>query len=69
MTRTVTKSRQAERLVRYISPFGSPAVLRESIAEDLLARDDAHWLRMQLVGNLSAEQRRIGPPRIERWRS
>lgn len=57
---------KAAPLVRYVSPFGSPAWMPLERAEALLAEHDAHWLLNQRAGNLSPEQIRIGPPRIER---
>lgn len=59
-------TRRIPRLVRYISPFGSPAWMTEERAEKYRQRDDDRWLRYQAAGMLSEEQRKVGPPRIER---
>lgn len=53
------------RLVRYVSPFGSPAWMTRDQAEKHLTEDDRLWLLHQNAGNLSEEQHRVGPPRIE----
>jgi hypothetical protein len=53
-------------LVRYISPFGSPAWMTAEEAQRHLEEDDARWLLNQRAGNLSEWQREVGPPRIER---
>ena len=55
----------AEKLVRYISPFGSPAWMPRERALKLLEEDDARWLKYQRLGMLSDEQRASGGPRIE----
>jgi len=55
-----------EPLVRYVSPFGSPAWMTRAAAARYLAEDDRRWLNYQTAGNLSEQQRQIGPPRIER---
>lgn len=52
-------------LVRYVSPFGSPAWMSRAEAERYLAEDDARWLDWQEMGLLSELQRVNGPPRIE----
>lgn len=52
-------------LVHYVSPFGSPAWMYRPQAERLFAEDDARWLLFQQAGNLTTEQRQVGPPRIE----
>lgn len=52
-------------LVRYISPYGSPAWMTREQAERYLKEDDRRWLDDQEAGNLSAHQREIGGPRIE----
>lgn len=52
-------------LVRYVSPFGSPAGMTRAAALELLEADDARWIRYQAVGALSEHQRAVGPPRIE----
>jgi hypothetical protein len=57
--------RRAEPLVRYVSPFGSPAWMTRAEAERHLAEDDRHWLIMLEAGNLSERQRETGPARIE----
>lgn len=61
-------------LVRYVSPFGSPAWMSRDRALDLMEADDKRWVWYHSVesmtGNpmLSDEQRAIGAPRIERVR-
>ena len=55
----------ALKLVRYVSPFGSPAWMPLAEAERHLAEDDRLWLDLSEVGALSAAQRQISPPRIE----
>lgn len=52
-------------LVRYVSPFGSPAWMTREQAQTHLEEDDRRWLLHQEAGNLSEWQREIGPPRIE----
>lgn len=60
-----------EPLVRFISPFGSPACMPRDRAEELLAGHDERWLRWQEAEQQGAGQlidehmREIGPPRIE----
>lgn len=60
-----------QQLVRYISPFGSPATLRRIDAVKRLQRDDAQWLRWQEAEQEGAGQlisdrmHETGPPRIE----
>lgn len=60
---------RASRLVRFVSPFGSPAWMTRERAERLLAEDDARWLRHQAQGTLScvlpAKRIAEGPPQIE----
>lgn len=57
--------KQGSGLVRYVSPFGSPAWMDREKAEELLAKDDKRWLDFQKAGALSDRERAIGPPRIE----
>lgn len=57
--------KRPEKLVRYVSPFGSPAWMPRDRAEQLLREDDARWLRWQELGVLSARQKEVGPPRID----
>lgn len=57
--------KRRERLVRYVSPFGSPAGMSDEQARRLLAEDDARWLEWSELGILSEHHRQIGPPRIE----
>lgn len=59
-------------LVRYVSPFGSPAWMTREEAARHLAADDARWCRLQDAiretgdrGIISPQQREIGAPRIE----
>lgn len=61
-----TKVRPRVSLVRYVSPFGSPAWMSRERAQALMVEDDRLWLLFQEAGNLSEEQRQIGPPRYER---
>jgi hypothetical protein len=56
---------RAPRLVRYVSPFGSPAGMTLAEAERHLAEDDALWLELSELGLLADYQRAVGPPRIE----
>lgn len=63
--RSTAKSRGREPLVRYVSPFGSPAWMTRERAQALLADDDARYVEWSQLGLLSAAHRRIGPPRIE----
>jgi hypothetical protein len=51
-------------LVRYVSPFGSPAWMTAEEAHRLLVEDDDRWLRYQAAGALSEAQIAVGPPRI-----
>jgi hypothetical protein len=53
-------------LVRYVSPFGSPAWMTREEAERHLAEDDKRWLRYSELQLLTEDQRAIGAPRIER---
>lgn len=62
---TVTVTRKRKPLVRYCSPFGSPAWMTSEQALSLLAEDDRRWLYYQQAGALSPDQRRHGAPRIE----
>lgn len=55
---------RAPRLVRYVSPFGSPASMAPASAERHLAEDAALWARLAAIGGLTQQQRRIGPPRV-----
>lgn len=52
-------------MVRYVSPFGSPAYMSRAGALRLLAEDDARWLVYGHLDALSEAQRAVGPPRIE----
>lgn len=58
-------TKRAPKLVRYVSPFGSPAWMSREEAERYLAEDDKRWLEWQSIGMLSDHQKQIGPPRIE----
>lgn len=53
-------------LVRYISPFGSPAWMTEEEARGHLVADARFWEELSRIALLSAREREIGPPRIER---
>lgn len=58
-------------LVRYVSPFGSPAWMPRERAEQYLKEDDKLWLTLQECEKagagplLTSRMRDIGPPRIE----
>jgi len=60
-----TNRKRSVRIVRYSSPFGSPAWMRRSQARKLLAEDDARFLDHEEINFLSDAQRQHGPPRIE----
>lgn len=53
------------RYVRYVSPFGSPALLPEPRAKKYLLVDSAMWDVFSAAGALSDAQRAVGAPRIE----
>ncbi len=60
------------KLVRYVSPFGSPAWMPRARAEELLYEDDKRYLFLQELeregaGPMLTDRQRfeIGPPRIE----
>ena len=57
--------RQESWLVRYVSPFGSPAWMPEAEAKGHLEADDADWVEWSRLGLLDERMRRVGPPRIE----
>jgi hypothetical protein len=57
--------KKIESLIRYVSPFGSPAWMTREQAHKYLEQDDKHWALMEEAGNLSERERRIGPPHIE----
>lgn len=63
-----------EPLVRFVSPFGSPAWMTKERAQALLEEHDARWLWLQRIEAATGEQlrseheREVGPPRIERVR-
>jgi hypothetical protein len=54
-----------DRLVRFCSPFGSPAWMPKADADRLLDSDDERWVEWSRLGVLSNTQREHGPPRIE----
>lgn len=60
-----------QKLVRYVSPFGSPAHMPREVAERYLREDDDLWCELQAVERETGQkiiadfQRKIGPPRIE----
>ena len=56
--------RSAPQLVRYVSPFGSPATLPAERAQELLAQDTPLWEEFLELGLVTESQRRIGAPRI-----
>lgn len=58
-------ARRALRLVRYVSPFGSPAWMSREEAATHLEEDDRLYLDLVEIGALTDAQRRVGPPRIE----
>jgi hypothetical protein len=53
-------------LVRYCSPFGSPAWMPEADAQRHLEEDDQRWVEWSRLDMLTERQRQHGPPRIER---
>ena len=57
--------RRRVKLVRYSSPFGSPAHMERERAQALLREDDHTYCWLQAVGSLSKEQKAHGPPRID----
>ena len=54
-----------ERLVRYISPFGSPAWMTREKALHYLKEDDTRWVLLSQAGLLSEREKEVGAPRIE----
>jgi hypothetical protein len=62
---SMTTTKRSPRLVRYVSPFGSPAWMTRDEAQRYMAEDDRRWLADEAIGNLSDRQRQIGPPHIE----
>lgn len=52
------------RLVRYVSPFGSPASMRPELAEMYRAQDERLFSQMEEYGLLDERMRRIGRPRV-----
>jgi hypothetical protein len=61
----MTRTRKPPKLVRYVSPFGSPAHMTREEAERYRAQDDKLWLDLQEIGALSDRQREIGAPHIQ----
>jgi len=61
----VRMAKSQPKLVRYVSPFGTPAWMSREIAEQHLEDDDRRWVLYSQHGLLSEAQREIGPPRIE----
>jgi hypothetical protein len=53
-------------LVRYVSPFGSPANMTEEEAGRHLTEDTACWQEWAELGLLDERMLRVGTPRIER---
>lgn len=59
------------KLIRYVSPFGSPAWMTREQAQPHLDADDARWCWLQEIeaetGDkvISDHQRQIGAPRME----
>lgn len=53
------------RLVRYVSPFGTPAWMPRDVAERHLEVDDARYVEWSRLGILPAFALAIGAPRIE----
>lgn len=53
-----------DRYVRYVSPFGSPAMMTERRARTFMHVDEMMWDAFSAVGALSDDQRTVGPPRI-----
>ena len=63
--RTAAERRDDDRLVRYVSPFGSPAYMRRALAESFRVADDRLWMLLSGAGALSDRQRAVGSPRLE----
>lgn len=61
----IGRQRKPKDLVRYSSPYGSPATMARASAEKHLQEDDALWLQHQALGLVDESMRRHGPPRIE----
>lgn len=61
----IGRLRKPKDLVRYSSPYGSPATMARARAEKHFEEDDKRWLQDQQVGNVDESMRRHGPPRIE----
>jgi hypothetical protein len=59
-----TKEKRPVKLVRYVSPFGSPACMSQENAERYLAEDQRMWVMLVEDDMLTETQRRIGVPRI-----
>jgi hypothetical protein len=62
----IVTARRQPRLVRYVSPFASPAWLTEDHALALLAEEAALYEALRSADGLSPRQRQLGEPRIER---
>jgi hypothetical protein len=58
-------SKKQEKLVRFVSPFGTPAWMTREKAQEYLEDDDRRWVLYGQQNLLSEEQKQIGPPRIE----
>jgi hypothetical protein len=62
---------KAPKLIRYVSPFGSPAWMTREQAQPHLDADDARFVWLQEVERetgckvLSEHERQIGAPRME----
>jgi len=60
-----------QKLVRYVSPFGTPAWMTRERAQALLEEDDQRYVKYQNAGVLTyftlgvASSQCDGPPRIE----
>jgi hypothetical protein len=60
-----------EQLVRYLSPFGTPAWMPRARAESLVEEEDRRYVKLQQAGilhffTLSVEASKCdGPPRFE----
>ena len=61
-------SKRKARLVRYVSPFGTPAWMSEEKAQQLLEEEDRKYVKLQQEGLLEqfVTSPEVGPPRIER---
>lgn len=63
--------KRTPKVVRYVSPFGSPAWMPLKMAQTLMEHDDKRWSRHQEIKAQTGEyvlgetRRAIGAPRID----